>query len=146
MKHPHLAVLMLVGLAALFAACDSSAKPQAPTANAAAQLRAISAADPAKYANLRDMRSWRNPYLIIRKDGIALLDPADSLEIILKPDEVLPRLAQLPASAWPYGRVVAVRENRGQSADDGVAIRRNRGLLAGSLDEAQVVITWVPST
>lgn len=146
MKHAHLAILALAALAGLFAACDSSAKPQDLATNATAQLRAIVPADPSKYANLRDMKNWQNPYLIIRKDGIALLDPADSLEIILKPDEVLPRLAQLPPSAWQYGRVVAVRENSAQSADDGVAIRRNRGLLAGSLDEAHVLIKWVPAT
>jgi hypothetical protein len=145
MKHRRLAILSLAALAALFAACDSSAKPQDPAANATNRLRAISAADPAKYVNLRDMKNWQNPYLIIRKDGIALLDPADSLEIILKPDEVLTRLAQLPPSAWPYGRVVAVRENGAQSTDEGDAIRRNRGLLAGSLDEAHVLIKWIPS-
>jgi hypothetical protein len=146
MKHEHLAILGLAALAGLFAACDSSAKPQDVATNAAVQLRAIAPADPSKYANLREMKNWQNPYLIIRKDGIALLDPADSLEIILKPDEVLPRLAQLPPSAWPYGRVVALRENSAQTADDGVTIRRNRGLLAGSLDEAHVLIKWVPAT
>jgi hypothetical protein len=145
MRAPHLAILGIASLAALLAGCDSAAKPQDAAANPVAQLQAIPPADSAKYANLRDMRGWQNPYLIIRKDGVALLDPADSLEIILKPDEVLTRLAQLPPSAWPYGRVVAVRENSAQNADDGVAIRRNRGLLAGSLDEAQVLIRWVPS-
>lgn len=145
MKHPRLAIL---ALAAFFAACDST--PKAPNiattdATATARLQAISAADPAKYAKLPDMRSWQNPYLIIRKDGVALLDPADSVEIILKPNEVLKRLAQLPPSAWPYGRVVAVQENGAQSGDDAIAIRRNRGLLAGTLEQAHVLINWVPS-
>jgi len=146
MKPLPLAILGIAAFFGLLAGCDSSAKPQEPGANPAAQLQAIPAPDSGKYANLRDMRGWQNPYLIIRKDGIALLDPADSLEIILKPDEVLTRLAQLPPAAWPYGRVVAVRENSAQNADDGVAIRRNRGLLAGSLDEAHVSIRWVPSS
>lgn len=130
-------------LAIFLAGCNSTPKPPDFAATAASQLQAIPAPDPAKYA--RDMRNWRNPYLIVRKDGIALLDPADSVEIILKPDEVLKRLAGLPASAWPYGRVVAVRENGAQNGDDAVDIRRNRGLLAGSLKEAHVIIDWVPS-
>ena len=46
-------------------------------------------------------------------DGVALLDAADNAEIILKPDELLPALAALPASNWPYGRVVAAAENGG---------------------------------
>jgi hypothetical protein len=140
MNHLRLAIC---ALAISLAGCNST--PTAPdiAGTAVAQLQAIPAADPAKYA--RDMRNWRNPYLIARKDGIALLDPADSVEIILKPDEVLKRLADLPASAWPYGRIVAVRENSPQNGDDAVAIRKNRGLLAGSLEEAHVVIDWVPS-
>ena len=38
-------------------------------------------------------------------------DVADSAEIRLKPSELLPALAALPASNWPYGRVVAATEN-----------------------------------
>ncbi len=92
------------------------------------------------------MRNWHNPYLVVRTDGVALLDPADSAEVLLKPDEVLPALARLPASAWPYGRVVAVSESglRG-SEQDAVAIRRNKGIVGGILESAHVAIDWVPS-
>lgn len=92
------------------------------------------------------MRNWRNPYLIVRTDGVALLDPADSAEILLKSDEVLAALARLPASAWPYGRVVAVSESGPRSSEqDGVAIRRNKGIVGGILEAAHVAIDWVPS-
>lgn len=136
--------LGICALAIFLAACNSAPKTDL-AATAVSQIQAIPAADAAKYAQMRDMRNWRNPYLIIRKDGIALLDPADSVEIILKPDEVLKRLAELPGSAWPYGRVIAVRENDALNGDDAVAIRKNRGLLAGSLEQAHVVIDWVPA-
>lgn len=91
------------------------------------------------------MKKWGNPYLIIRTDGVGLLDPADNAEIVLKPEELLDRLAQLPASAWPYGRVVAVSENSARGSEqDSVAIRRNKGIVGGILERVQVAIEWVP--
>ena len=74
-------------------------------------LQAIPAANSAQFERIHDMKTWRNPYLIVRPDGVALLDAADSAEIRLKPAELLPALAALPASNWPYGRVVAAAEN-----------------------------------
>ena len=92
------------------------------------------------------MKDWRNPYLIVRPDGVALLDTADSAEIRLKPAELLPALAALPASNWPYGRVVAATENAKASQQDQVEIRRNRGIVGGMLQGAHVAIKWVPSS
>ena len=91
-------------------------------------------------------KNWRNPYLIVRADGVVLYDTADSAEIILKPNEVIGALAQLPRSNWPYGRVVAATETAAASDKDGVAIRRNKGLVGGLLEEANVAIRWVPGT
>ncbi len=94
---------------------------------------------------MRDMKNWRNPYLIVRTDGVALLDVADNAEIRLKPAELLPALAALPSSNWPYGRVVAAAENSGASEQERVEIRRNRGIVGGMLEGAHVAIKWVPS-
>jgi hypothetical protein len=127
-----------------FTACNSQQKAAAP--DATTLLQAIQAADTGKYERLRDMKKWRNPYLVIRPDGVGLLDPADNAEILLKPDELLDRLAHLPASAWPYGRVVAATENNIKiSEQDGIAIRRNKGIVGGILEGAHVAIKWVPS-
>jgi len=109
-------------------------------------LLAIPAATPAEYAKVRDMKTWRNPYLIVRSDGVALYDIADSAEIILKPDELLPTLAKLPASSWPYGRVVAGAESSKTSDQDGIAIRRNKGIIGGVLQGAHIEVRWVPAT
>lgn len=94
------------------------------------------------------MKKWRNPYLIVRADGVALFDVADSAEIILKTDELLPALAKLPASNWPYGRVVAAAETgvTGISEQDRVAIRRNKGIVGGLLKSAHIVVDWVPAS
>jgi hypothetical protein len=136
---PFVAILSLSLLAC-------SPQQKAPAPDPVALLQLVPPADPGKYERIVDMRNWHNPYLVVRTDGVALLDPADSAEVLLKPDEVLPALARLPASAWPYGRVVAVSESglRG-SEQDAVAIRRNKGIVGGILESAHVAIDWVPS-
>jgi hypothetical protein len=137
--------LLFAGFALVATACSPQPKA-APPPDPAALLQSVPAADPAKYERIVDMRNWRNPYLIVRADGVALLDTADSAEILLKPEEVLAALARLPASAWPYGRVVAVSENGPRSSEqEGVAIRRNKGIIGGILDSAHVAIDWVPT-
>jgi len=132
-------------LSVFLVAC--SAHPNGPPVpDPGSVLQAIPPADASRYERIQDMKNWRNPYLIVRTDGMALLDSADSAEIILKPDELLPALARLPASNWPYGRVVAAAENGARSSEqDGVAIRRNRGIVGGMLAGAHVAIKWVPA-
>jgi len=93
------------------------------------------------------MRNWKNPYLIVRDDGIGLLDLSNDEIHLLKPEEVPAALAALPSSAWPYGRVVAVQENRVGRPTEAykIQIRRNRALLAGTLEGLKIEINWVPS-
>jgi hypothetical protein len=142
-SRPKLISVLLVTLC--LCACTSQQRA-APGPDAATLLQAIPVPDQHKYERMQDMKNWRNPYLIIRTDGVGLLDPADNAEIVLKPEEVLDRLAQLPASAWPYGRVVAATENGVRASEqDSVAIRRNKGIVGGILRGAHVAIEWVPS-
>ena len=117
-----------------------------PDPDPQAILQSIPSATPAEYGKIRDMKNWRNPYLIVRSDGVALYDSADSAEIILKPDELLPALAKLPSSNWPYGRVVAAAETSKTSEQDGIAIRRNKGIIGGVLQGAHIDVRWVPGT
>jgi hypothetical protein len=51
-------------------------------------MLAIPPATPEKYRGMVDMKGWRNPYLILRADGVALLDPENHLERILKAGEL----------------------------------------------------------
>ena len=119
----------------------------APATDPATRLQAIPAADPAKYGSKTQTSDWKNPYLIVRDDGIGLLDLSNDEIHILKPDEVPAALAALPASAWPYGRVVAVEENSTAAGSESTKaqLRQNRALLAGSLEELKIAINWVPS-
>ena len=91
-------------------------------------------------------RHWSNPYLVIRADYVGLLtDVSANEEQMLKPEEVLTALAHLPATAWPYGRAVAilVDEKQTTSEQDKIALRRNRGIVEGDLRGAQVAIRWI---
>ena len=139
-----LRALCVLILAMILAGCTKQPEQQAPDPQAI--LQAIPAPDSAKYQGVRDMKNWRNPYLIVRADGVALFDVADSAEIVLKPNELLPELAKLPASNWPYGRVVAATENTRGSEQDAVAIRKNKGILGGLLQGAHIEVKWVPAT
>jgi hypothetical protein len=135
-----LGLILFSGLFLL--SCTSQQTAAAP--DPAAVLQAIPAADPSQYDHIRDMKTWRNPYLIVRADGVALYDSADSAEILLKTDELLPALAKLPTQNWPYGRVVAAAEPTSRSSEqDAVAIRRNKGIIGGELQGVHVAVKWV---
>lgn len=138
-------VLFAVTALSLLALVGCSPQQAASAPDPQAVLQAIPSADGAQYGRVQNMKEWRNPYLIVRRDGVALLDAVDNAEIILKPEEVSPRLARLPASNWPYGRVVAVAEGGAASEQDGVAMRRNKGIVGGLLEGAHVAVKWVPS-
>jgi hypothetical protein len=117
--------------------------------DAASQLQAVAPADPAKFPVLKESKHWSNPYLVVRPAAVGLLtDVAANEEQIVKPEEVLKALAQLPAAAWPYGRAVAilVDAKATSSEQDKIALRRNRGIVAGELQSAHVAINWIPSS
>jgi hypothetical protein len=142
MRYLHLSLAAL-GLS-LLASCS---RPPAAPATPAAEVRIqqIPPADPQKYSAMRDMKAWRNPYLIVRIDGVGLLDVSNNEQQIVDPDKLSEALARLPSSAWPYGRVVAIQESGAAGSDeDKVKLRKNRALVAGALESMKVVINWVP--
>jgi len=134
----------------MFAACakpPSAATQAAASVSPEARIQQIPPADPQKYAALKDMKAWRNPYLIVRLDGVGLLDVSNNEQQIVDPDKLPAALAKLPVSAWPYGRVVAIQEvSANASEQDHATLRKNRALVAGSLESMKVEINWVPSS
>lgn len=135
---------LLMGAVA-FASCSGSRGAQPRTAPPEVRIQQIPAADPQKYLGLHDLKNWQNPYLIVKPEGVALLDVANHEEHLLKPEELPEALANLPQSAWPYGRIVVVSDPAAVSANDLVPIRRNRGIVAGTLESMHILINWVPS-
>jgi len=144
---------VLAAFVALLTSCTTSPAPDpaALEANAATRIQGIPPTSPEKYrvmANkaISEKKGWQNPYLIIKTGGVAVLDPDNHEERLLKPAELTQALGNLPASAWPYGRVVAVTESSVGAPGYGVTIRQNRALVAGTLENLHVLINWIPPT
>ena len=136
-------ILVLVCLAAT-AACTKApeAVSSGSTVSAQEKLLSIPVPDPSKYSVQRDLREWQNPRLIVRQDGIGFVDLSNHEIHIVQPDQVPAQLASLPPSAWPYGRVVLVTaaEPRNPTDQTKADLRKNRGLLVGTLKAMDVQI------
>jgi hypothetical protein len=145
----YLSLSLLAVSLVLFVSCSKPPTAPADSASATspeARIQQIPPADPHKYAGMRDMKAWRNPYLIVRVDGVGLLDATDNEQQIVDADKLAEALTKLPASAWPYGRVVAIQEiGLAGSDEDKAKLRKNRALAAGTLESMHVLIDWVPS-
>ncbi len=129
----------------LLAGCNRST-PTSTAPDPAALLQNIPDADPKTYAGI-DVHSWKNPYLIVKPDGIAILDIADSEERLIKPEELPQELAKLPQAAWPYGRVVSATMSGNPDTEGAkAALRKNRALVSGTLKDLHIYINWVASS
>lgn len=105
----------------------------------------IPAADPKKYQGIHDGKDWRNPYLIVRAEGIEIVGLSD-VRNPLTIDAALAILEGLPASAWPYGRVVAIQDiGVVASEDQHSRVLENRNTLSARLGELGVIVGLWPS-
>jgi hypothetical protein len=101
--------------------------------------------DPEKYHSVRDAKNWRNPYLIVRRDGVEIVGvtPVGRAIAIESVPEVLERL---PNSAWPYGLVVAVQDIGILSGKtDPADIEANRTKLQNLMKELGITVDGWPS-
>ena len=136
-------------LVASLVACSKPSNPAPDTANAthkATGLESIPPGNPAKYPPFQDMRGWKNPYFVVRDDGIGFVDLSNREVHILTPEQIPAELVSLGSDAWPYGRVVLVTEAAPKSSTDAAKaeIRKNRGLLMGTLKELDVAVQEAP--
>ena len=100
--------------------------------------------DPKRYHAVQDAKDWKNPYLIVRRDGIEIVGmtavgqaiPVDSVPGVLK---------GLPDSAWPYGLVVAVQDIGLVSEGDLPRIEANRKRLLMLLKKLGIAVDLWPS-
>lgn len=96
------------------------------------------------YRQVRDAKQWKNPYLVVHRNGIEVIGitgkgaliPVHTLAEVLK---------RLPNSAWPYGRVVAVQDSSIQATGDAPQIKANRKKLLRLLHEMQIEVDPWPS-
>jgi hypothetical protein len=130
----------------LLTACSKPRPAEPAEATKPTDLERIPAADSSKYPTLSNLKDWQNPYLVVRDDGIGLVDLSNREIHVLKPEEVPAELVSLPLSAWPYGRVVLVTQAAPKNASDQTKeeLRKNRGLLLGTLRELDVEVHESP--
>jgi hypothetical protein len=89
----------------------------------------IPKADPGKYHQIQDGKDWKNPYIVVHRDGFEIVGVTPA-EHLIPVELVGSELERLPDSAWPYGLVVAVQDNSLlSSSGDLPQIRANRGKL-----------------
>ena len=138
-----LVTFILVGA---LAACSASPPPESTEASKPTRLESIPAPDPSRYPVVSDMAHWQNPYLLVRGDGIGLVDLANREIHMLKPEQIPGKLGSLPSSAWPYGRVVLVGEGipKDPTEQTKADVRKNRALLLGTLKELDVQYRETP--
>ena len=127
-------------------ACSKPPQPETAETPQATGLESIPDPDPSKYPNFSDMTGWKNPYLVVREDGIGFVDLSNREIHVLKQEEIPAELVALPSSAWPYGRVVLVAQAapKNPSEQTKADLRKNRALLLGTLKELDVQVREAP--
>jgi hypothetical protein len=96
------------------------------------------------YLSVATASAWQNPFVVVGTDSLkvivmmgdpnpspmgagGLLRPSGARKDIeeIQPDKLGEMLSDLPANAWPYGRVVAIEESKQPERADRAAMRRN---------------------
>ena len=137
------ACLVLLGA---LVGCSKPPQPETEETPQPTGLESIPAPDPSKYPDFSDMTAWKNPYLVVREDGIGFVDLSNREIHVLKQEEIPAELVALPSSAWPYGRVVLVAQAapKNPSEQTKADLRKNRALLLGTLKELDVQVREAP--
>jgi hypothetical protein len=111
------------------------------------------------YLSVASANAWQNPFVVVGTDSLkvivmlgdanpsqmgagGLLRPAGARKDIeeIQPAKLAELLSDLPASAWPYGRVVAIEESKQPERRDRVAMRRNMEAAIATLNNLGVVV------
>ena len=142
---PYVFFACFVLLGALVA-CSKPPQPETTETPQPTGLESIPAPDPSKYPNFSDMTAWKNPYLVVREDGIGFVDLSNREIHVLTQEEIPAELVALPSSAWPYGRVVLVAQAapKNPSEQTKADLRKNRALLLGTLKDLDVQVREAP--
>jgi hypothetical protein len=111
----------------IFAASGRIASMQGEAAHTPSQSTQAGRLDPRikpavaeRYKAIRNATKWENPYLMVGPDNIVVRAKGLAGLKIVVPDTLEQTLLELPVTAWPYGKVVAVQENgdRADRSDD----------------------------
>lgn len=70
----------------------------------------IKPAQTEQISKIRQGKDWRNPWVMIYDNGVALSWGYPRQGKSVKCERLAEELAALPVSAWPYGRMISVQE------------------------------------
>jgi hypothetical protein len=129
-----------------------------------AELAKISLPTKSMYVDIHEPSAWANPFLAVGADSITLrilnadantsdigkgtmLRPegARRQEIQIRPGDLAEAMVAVPASAWKYGRVVAIAEMPGGAAKDRAKMRRNVESAILQLNDLGIVVNEWPT-
>jgi hypothetical protein len=115
------------------------------------------------YVDVHEPSAWANPFISVGADMISLhivlgdtnssdvgrgtmLRPAAARtqEVQLRPADLANAVTAIPASAWPYGRVVAVAE-ASSAPKDRPKVRRNVEAAIQQLNDLGIVVEEWPA-
>ena len=103
----------------------------------------IPPADPSRYLGVKDYTQWKNPYLVVKAEGIEIVGSTKAEQSIAV-ERIPAILGELPRSAWPYGLIVAIQENGVRAATDTPRINANRDKLLRLLKDMGVGVSLWP--
>jgi hypothetical protein len=128
-----------------------------------AELEQIPLPTKSLYIDVHEPAQWANPFLAVGPENITLrivvadanpspvgegtmLRPAAARrqELELRPSDLAKAISAIPASAWPYGRVIAVAESPEAPRKDRIRVRRNVESSIQQLNDLGVVVEEWP--
>ncbi len=126
-------------------------------------LKAVPLPTKSMYVDVHDASAWANPFITVEADALDLritladantsslgrdpmLRPAAARrqEMQIRPADLSEAIVDIPASAWRYGRVVAVAESPEASPKDRPAIRRSMEKVIQQLNDLGIVVEEWP--
>jgi hypothetical protein len=98
-----------------------------------------------RYKSIRDSQDWRNPYLSVCPRGVLLdVRSISRVNATVPPDTLRQVLLDLPITAWPYGRIVALQDCSVGEPGDAEDRKRRMLEVENVLDELGVDINHWP--
>jgi hypothetical protein len=118
--------------------------------NAGSQTPALSTRvgppKPELYKRINDAKTWKNPFIVVRPEGIEIVASALGRRQVVVVRDVERTLTSLPTTSWPYGRVVAVQPLgiRDPNGSDDKPISSNLTALVEILKKMNVEADYWP--
>jgi hypothetical protein len=128
-----------------------------------AQLASIPLPTKSLYVDVHEPSAWINPFISVGADTMSMrilmadantsnigegtmLRPAAARrqEVQLRPSDLANAVIAIPASSWPYGRVIAVVEGPAEKKDR-PKVRRNLEAAIQQLNDLGIVVEEWPS-